>query len=284
MIVFPNAKINLGLNIISRRPDGYHDLDMVMIPVGWCDILEVVPARSGATTLTTSGRPVDCPTEKNLVYKAWKYLYDYLGGKLPPVDIYLHKVIPDGAGLGGGSSDAAFTLSSLNRLFSLGLSDETLCDIASRLGADCPFFIRNRPMLCRATGTDLSPVNVRLDDINAILIAKPRQISVSTAEAYSGVIPAVPLETTDSIVSASPPSSWRGRLINGFENHIFRMKPQIADVKQRIIDAGAVYASMSGSGSAVYGLFDNVKMAEQTAAGMTDCDCYVDILAESLLF
>lgn len=284
MIVFPNAKINLGLNIISRRPDGYHDLDMVMIPVGWCDILEVVPAHSGATTLTTSGRPVNCPVEKNLVYKAWKCLYDYLDGKLQPVDIYLHKVIPDGAGLGGGSSDAAFTLVALNRLFALGLPDETLCDIASRLGADCPFFIRNRPMLCRATGTELSPVNVRLDGVNAILIAKPKQVSVSTAEAYSGVIPAVPHETTDSIVSATPPSSWNGRLKNGFEDHIFKMKPEIADVKQHIITAGAVYASMSGSGSAVYGLFDDVKMAEQTAAGLTDCDCYVDILAESHLF
>ena len=119
MIVFPNAKINLGLNITSRRPDGYHDLDMVMMPVGWRDILEIVPAKDSATTLSVSGRSVGCPMEKNLVYRAWQKLNDAVDGNLPPVDIYLHKIIPDGAGLGGGSADAAFTLSALDSLFAL---------------------------------------------------------------------------------------------------------------------------------------------------------------------
>ena len=278
MVVFPNAKINLGLNIVGRRPDGYHNLDMVMMPVGWCDILEIVPAKGAETTLTTSGRPVNCPPEKNLVYKAWLYLNEYVGETLPPVDIYLRKIIPDGAGLGGGSSDAAFTLVALNKLFALDLSDAQLCEIAARLGADCPFFIYNRPMLCRETGTTMTPVEVNMDGIAAILIAKPEAVSVSTAEAYSGVKPSVPAETTGQIVSVLPPSQWHGRLINGFEQHIFLLKPEIAEIKQTLIDAGAVYASMSGSGSAVYGLFDDVILAEQTARKLSSCACHIDKL------
>lgn len=277
MVVFPNAKINLGLNIIARRSDGYHDLDMVMIPVKWCDILEVVPAKGNKTTLTTSGCPVNCPPEKNLVYKAWLLLNDYVDGDLPAADIYLHKIIPDGAGLGGGSSDAAFTLVALNKLFALDMSDEELCSIASRLGADCPFFIYNRPMLCRETGTTMTPVDVNMEGITAIVIAKPENVSVSTAEAYSGVKPETPETTTDIIVSL-PPSQWHDRLANGFERHIFQLKPEIAEVKRRIIDGGAVYASMSGSGSAVYGLFNDVRLAEQTMQNLPSCVCHIDRL------
>lgn len=279
MVVFPNAKINLGLNIVERRADGYHNLDMVMIPIDWCDILEIVPAKGKTTTLTTSGRPVDCPPEKNLVYKAWRLLNDYMEGNLPPVDIYLHKIIPDGAGLGGGSSDAAFTLKSLNDLFAIGLSVNELAKLASSLGADCPFFIHNRPMLCRGTGTEMSPLNVRLDGIKAILIVKPTDVSVSTAEAYSGVTPCKPLETTDSIVSTLPPNLWLDRLVNGFEKHIFALKPRISKIKRHILDNGAVYASMSGSGSAVYGLFEDVNLAEKTASSLDGCDCHIDKIA-----
>lgn len=273
MVVFPNAKINLGLNIISRRPDGYHNLDMVMMPVGWCDILEIVPATGTNTTLTVTGRPVACPPDKNLVYKAWSALNDALDGTLPPVDIYLRKIIPDGAGLGGGSSDAAFTLKVLNDMFALGL-DDRLCEIAAGLGADCPFFIHNRPMLCRGTGTEMTPAKVNLDGICSIVIAKPRAISVSTAEAYGGVKPAVPAETTDEIVKRHP-STWQGSLINGFEDHIFRMKPDIAAVKASLQSSGAVYTSMSGSGSAVYGLFDSANLADEAASHIEGCDCYV---------
>lgn len=276
MIVFPNAKINLGLNILSRRSDGYHNLDMVMIPVGWSDILEIVPAGGEVTTLTVSGRPVGCPTEKNLVYKAWRLLSDYIDGDLPPVDIFLHKIIPDGAGLGGGSSDAAFTLIALNKLFALGISDAQLCEIAGRLGADCPFFIYNRPMLCRETGTLMTPVEVNMSGIKAILIAKPEATSVSTAEAYSGVVPRQPEETCDIVVSSSSPDRWNGRLINGFEHHIIKLKPDIAEIKRLIIDGGAVYASMSGSGSAVYGMFDDVRLAEETARRLSGCACHID--------
>ena len=141
MILFPNAKINLGLFVTSTLPNGYHTIETVMAPIGWHDILEIVPARSSSTTLNVSGREIDCPIEKNLVYKAWKLMDDCYG--VGPVDIYLHKIIPDGAGLGGGSSDAAFTLKALDSIFNLQLSDAHLAELALRLGADCPFFIYN---------------------------------------------------------------------------------------------------------------------------------------------
>ncbi|MDE6368566.1 MAG: 4-(cytidine 5'-diphospho)-2-C-methyl-D-erythritol kinase [Muribaculaceae bacterium] len=275
MIIFPNAKINLGLNIVAKRPDGYHDLDMVMIPVGWRDILEIVPAKTDVTTLTTTGRPVGCPPEKNLVYKAWARLNEWLDGDLPPVDIYLHKIIPDGAGLGGGSADASFTLTALNNLFSLGLDKKTLCDIATTLGADCPFFIYNRPMLCSGTGTEMQPIDVRFDGVTHIVIAKPSGVSVSTAEAYGGVKPQTPSIFTEAAVTRHTPSEWPKLLFNGFEPHIFAAKPVIAAIKQKMYDSGAVYASMSGSGSAVYGLFSDAKMSEAAASLMDGCDVYV---------
>lgn len=274
MVVFPNAKINLGLNIISRRPDGYHDLDMVMMPVGWCDILEIVPSSGHDTTLTVTGRPVNCPAEKNLVYKAWSAFDRAIGGTLSPVDIFLRKIIPDGAGLGGGSADAAFTLKALNAMFSIGLDDSALCKIAAEIGADCPFFIHNRPMLCRGTGTEMTPISVNLEGVSHIVIAKPQSTVVSTAEAYGGVTPSVPAVTSDVIVSHAP-KTWQGTLINGFEDHIFRLKPEIGAIKELMLLSGAVYASMSGSGSAVYGLFDNAKMAEEAASRMETCDCFV---------
>ena len=279
MIVFPNAKINLGLNIIRRRSDGYHDLDMVMVPVGWRDILEIVPSSSGSTTLTTSGNEVNCPPEKNLVYKAWCRLNDFLDGDLAPVDMYLNKVIPDGAGLGGGSADAAFTLRALNSLFGLGLTDAKLCAIAAPLGADCPFFIHNRPMLCSGTGTDMLPVEVNFGSAIRIVIAEPGGVCVSTAEAYSGVTPSVPELTTGEIVSRLTPDEWHDKLFNGFEPHIFAAHPEIADVKRMMIASGAIYASMSGSGSAVYGLFGDAKMAEKAAADLKGCDIYSGDLA-----
>ena len=186
MITFPNAKINLGLDILRRREDGYHDIETVMVPVPWHDVLEIVPAKGEETTLTVTGRHVDCPPEKNLVMKAYRALEREVS--LPPVDIYLRKIIPDGAGLGGGSADASFTLRALNELFALGYNDEQLARVASTLGADCPFFIYNRPMLCTGTGTDMEPIDVDLQGLD-ILIAKP-DVSVPTAAAYSHTTPA----------------------------------------------------------------------------------------------
>lgn len=275
MILFPNAKINLGLNVTSRRPDGYHDLDMVMVPVGWCDILEMVPSKDRRNHIHVTGRKVDCPPEKNLVMKAVSALAEAIGADLPGVDIHLHKVIPDGAGLGGGSSDASFALRGLNEMFSLGLNNQRLAEIASMLGSDCPFFIYNRPMLCRGTGTRLSPIEIRTGNTTSIVIAKPAGVAVSTAEAYRGVKPSLPIETTDMIVGSVPPEQWYGRLKNDFESHIFDLRPEISLVKERLIADGAVYASMSGSGSAVYGLFTNAKMAEQAAVNLTECEVFI---------
>lgn len=256
MILFPNAKINIGLDILRKRPDGYHDISTVMYPVGWCDVLEIVPAKGLSTTLTTTGRKVDCPPEKNLVMKAYRALEDVVED-LPPVDIYLRKVIPDGAGLGGGSADAAFTLVGLNELFSLGLSEERLSAIAAGLGADCSFFIYNKPMLCTATGTTMSPIDVPSLKCYNLLIVKP-QVSVPTAAAYAGVTPVIPQHDLSALIGGFP---FEKLIKNDFEKSIFPVYPEIERVKDCLYnELGAVYASMSGSGSAVYALFDADKM------------------------
>ncbi len=253
MIQFPNAKINIGLNIVRKRPDGYHDLSTLFYPVGWCDILEIVPSGGGVTTLHISGRNVDCPPEKNLVMKAYKALSKVVD--LPAVDIYLHKVIPDGAGLGGGSSDAAFTLLGLNKLFSLGMSESSLADIAVTIGADCPFFIYNRPMLATGIGDQFAPTDLSLKGYLSAIV-KPDE-SVSTKEAYSGVSPHKP-EAEISDLVLSPVADWRARLINDFERSIFPSHQAIAEVKRRLYELGALYASMSGSGASVYGIFQGM--------------------------
>jgi len=267
MITFPNAKINLGLDILRRREDGYHDIETVMVPVPWRDVLEIVPAKGMETTLTVTGRHVECPPEKNLVMKAYRALERE--ASLPPVDIYLRKIIPDGAGLGGGSADAAFTLRTLNDLFALGYSDAELSRIASTLGADCPFFIYNRPMLCTGTGTDMEPIEVNLHGMY-ILIAKP-DVSVPTAAAYSHTTPAIPEVTAREIV-ADAPSTWAGRLKNDFESSVFPAYPAIAALKERIMSLGPVYAAMSGSGASVFGLFGSDILSPSARKMFTDCD------------
>lgn len=272
MVLFPNAKINLGLCVTARRPDGYHDLSTVMLPTGWCDVLEIVPGRGEAHTLTVSGRAVDCPPEKNLVMKALRALESETG-PLAPVDIYLEKIIPDGAGLGGGSADAAFTLRGLNEVLGLGLDDGRLAAVAARVGADCPFFIYNRPALCTGTGTDVSPMEIPSLAGFTLAIAKGRGGSVSTAEAYRGITPRRP-EYDPRETVALPPAEWAGRLVNDFEPTVFAALPAVAALKQHMYDSGAVYASMSGSGSAVYGIFTDDKLARRALGRLTDCDTW----------
>lgn len=273
MILFPNAKINIGLNVTAKRPDGYHDLVTLFYPVGWHDILEIVPAKGTRTTLMVTGRTVDCPPEKNLVVKAYRSLNEVV--PLPEVDIYLHKIIPDGAGLGGGSSDAAFTLIALNRMFGLELSDETLAEIAGRLGADCPFFIYNKPVMATGIGDCFSSHSLSLKGMT-IAIIKPAE-SVSTAEAYRGVVPASP-EWDLAPVLLEDVTTWRDRVVNDFERSVIPAHPVIGDIKQRLYDMGALYASMSGSGAAVYGIFpsgsaDN--LSQTVASEFEGCDTYV---------
>lgn len=260
MLVFPNAKINIGLYITAKRTDGYHDIVTAMLPADWRDILEIVPAKGTETTLTVTGRHVDCPPEKNLVMKAYRAMEEMYD--LPAVDIYLHKVIPDGAGLGGGSADAAFTLRVLNDMFDLNLSTEGLAAIASRLGSDCPFFIYNRPMLATGTGTDLSPVDVNLSGYN-LLIIKP-DVHVSTAEAYGGCKPEPMKIDLTAILSTVPPEEWGiAGIANDFEKSVFPAHPAIARLKADIAEMGAVYTSMSGSGASVFGIFDRDILAEE---------------------
>lgn len=268
MILFPNAKINIGLDVVNRRSDGYHDLVTLFYPVPWRDMLEIVPASGGETTLTVTGRCVDCPPEKNLVMKAYRALDAVV--PLPPVDIYLHKIIPDGAGLGGGSADAAFTLVGLNRMFDLGLSSTRLAGIASKLGADCAFFVYDRPMLARGIGDVLTDCDLDLSGYS-IAIVKP-QVGVSTAEAYNGVVPAVPPVDLGQLIAGGV-ESWAGKVKNDFERSIFKAHPVIAGIKEQLYEMGAVYASMSGSGASVYGIF--AKECDTLSAKVKDlfCDC-----------
>ena len=271
MIRFPTAKINIGLDIVNRRQDGYHDIVSVFYPLPWRDILEIVPAKGAETTLTVTGRPCDCPTESNLVMKAYLAL-DAVAGPLPASDIFLHKVIPDGAGLGGGSADAAFTLAMLNDIHTLGLSRENLAEIAGQIGADCAFFVWNRPMIATGTGTDLQPIDLSLEGM-WITVVKP-QAHVSTREAYAHVTPRLPeLHLPDEIISRKP-AEWSGRVKNDFEESVFAQRPEIAAVKSRLAESGAVYASMSGSGSAVYALFESDTLAEKAAAMFPGCDTF----------
>lgn len=276
MILFPNAKINIGLNITGKRSDGYHDIVTLFYPVPWRDILEIVPAKSTKTTLTVTGRHVDCPPEKNLVIKAYNALNDII--PLPPVDIHLHKIIPDGAGLGGGSADASFTLKGLNRMFELGLSDDTLAGTAAKLGADCAFFIYNRPRIARGIGNIFSDIDIDLS-MYTIAIVKPSD-GVSTAQAYSGVhpsMPAIPLEDTlkDDI------SKWKDTIYNDFEKSVFPLRPEIEAAKKTLYDMGAVYASMTGSGASVYGIFttDSDTLSATVGAMFPDYDTLVQPLA-----
>ena len=273
MVVFPQSKINLGLYIERRRPDGYHDIATVMMPTAWSDVLEIVPGKSSRTTLTCYGRRVDCPPEKNLVVKAYRALADELGG-LPPVDIYLEKVVPDGAGLGGGSADAAATITCLDELLQLGLTPQRMAGVAARVGADCPLFVYRRPMLATGTGTTLTEVDVDLSGYT-LLIAKPQGCAVSTAQAYAGVTPSGPAPDIVSLLR-QPVGRWQQSLHNEFEPSVIAQAPAIGRVKQAMLGNGAVYAAMSGSGAAVFGLFADRDAAERTKSQLPGCDSWMN--------
>lgn len=259
MIVFPCCKINLGLNVTERRPDGYHNLETIFYPIPLTDALEVVPIKEETDVpyhLTQYGSIIDGPAEKNLVVKAYLMLKnDY---DLPSVDIHLYKHIPSGAGLGGGSADAAYMLCLLNKLFDLQLSEEKLIGYASHLGADCAFFIHGRPTFATGIGNIFTPIDLNLKGWQ-IVIVKP-DIFVSTPEAFRGITPHKPALSLLDIVK-QPISTWKQTMLNDFEDSIFPAHPRIAEIKEQLYESGAVYAAMSGSGSSVFGLFnidDNV--------------------------
>ena len=260
MVKFVNAKLNLGLNIIRKRTDGYHELETLFYPVGkyngtpvnpepFCDILEIIPAED--TEFIFSGRNVACPLEKNLVYKAW-LIFKERYPESSAFRIRLDKHLPDGAGLGGGSADASAVLCMLNELNGFPLKHDDLLEMALKLGADCPFFIYNRPCYAEGIGEKLRPVDVDLSGWWCLLV-KP-DISISTKEAFSGISPAIPDECLKDILYLSP-EEWQGRLVNDFEGSLFPNHSVLPAIKNRLMDLGAVYASMSGSGSTVFGLF-----------------------------
>ena len=255
MVTFPNAKINLGLDVVSKRPDGYHNLETVFYPVPLEDILEItVNSDSGAPdyTFTMKNAHFEGSDDDNLVVKAYKILA--AEHKLPKVAITLYKNIPTGAGLGGGSADAAFALKMLNSIASLGLSDHALEDYAARLGADCAFFIRNAPAHATGIGNILSPVECNLKGYTLVLV-KPG-IHISTKEAYSLVRPSEPEIRIADIISL-PAEEWKGKMKNDFEKSVFAAHPSMESIKEKLYSMGAVYASMSGSGSAFFGIFSN---------------------------
>lgn len=251
MIRFPNAKINLGLNVIERRADGYHNIETLFYPTGLCDVLEVLPSDSFA--FSSSGLTLDADSEQNLVVKAYRILQSDF--KLPPVAIHLHKIIPFGAGLGGGSSDAASMLQMLNRMFNLSIDPGNLADYATRLGADCPFFLHNQPAIARGIGDILEPSECSLLDWYLVLI-KP-DFGINTAWAYRQLIPGRPAISPGTVLKHSV-DDWKGLLKNDFEAAVVTQYPEIGEIVKTLYDAGAAYVAMSGSGSAVYGLFRKV--------------------------
>ncbi len=254
MITFPNAKINLGLNITEKRPDGYHNLETIFYPLPIEDALEVNVWNGGNEKyhLHQSGLEIAGAAENNLVVKAYKMLDEEYN--LPPVDIHLFKHIPSGAGLGGGSADAAFMLKLLNGKFSLGLTDDTLEEYAARLGADCAFFIKNEPTYAEGIGNIFSPISLSLKGYKLLLV-KP-DIFVSTRDAFSKIKPCHPKKSLKEIVLL-PIEEWKEYMFNDFEESVFPQFPAIGDIKEEMYKQGAVYASMSGSGSSVYGLFNS---------------------------
>lgn len=253
MITFPNAKINLGLNIIEKRPDGYHNLETIFYPINLQDALEVTRRENGEHeyTLHISGASLDGEPEDNLVVKAYKLLKkDH--PRMLPIDVHMYKHIPAGAGLGGGSSDAAHMIKLLNDKFSLGLSTEQMEEYAAQLGADCAFFIRNRPVFATGIGNIFEPIELSLKGYHIILV-KP-DIFVSTRDAFAEIKPVRPAVSLKEIVK-QPIEIWKGNMKNDFEDSVFKKFPEIAAIKDELYDLGAVYAAMSGSGSSVYGIF-----------------------------
>jgi 4-diphosphocytidyl-2-C-methyl-D-erythritol kinase len=260
MICFPNCKINLGLYITRKRDDGYHDLETVFYPIKTGllnDALEIVPSKDGAQ-LHMSGLPVTGNIEDNLVWKAYKLLQAAYPGKVPPLDIFLHKALPMGAGMGGGSADGAFMLRLINDYCGLGLTDEQLARHALQLGSDCPFFIYNTPQFATGRGEVMHPITVDLSCYSIQLICP--EVHVSTRDAFANISPRpAPFGLLD--IGSMHVEEWKHHVSNDFEQTVFSKHPALAAIKQQLYEQGAVYASMSGSGSAMYGLFPKGKKA-----------------------
>lgn len=261
MIVYPNAKINLGLNVLRKRNDGYHDIDSVFYPVQWKDILEIIPAEEQSqVTASYSGLPIPGDQNDNLCLKAYQLLAkDYA---LPGIKMHLHKIIPMGAGLGGGSADGAYMLRILNTFFSLEIGDDKLENYAAQLGSDCPFFIKNQA--AHVTGRGEKMVPIALDLSNYFILLINPGLHIGTREAYAGISPSELFPSPLEIVNR-PIETWKSNLKNDFETSAFALFPEIRNIKESLYGQGALYASMTGSGSTVFGIFsmDPTKIAEE---------------------
>jgi 4-diphosphocytidyl-2-C-methyl-D-erythritol kinase len=255
MITFPNAKINLGLNIVSKRSDGYHNLETVFYPIFIEDALEIIPCATAykeTPNFEITGNKIEGNPEDNLVMKALNLMKEEYP-QIPDINIYLHKHIPSEAGLGGGSSDGAFMLRLLNETFELGATEEQLLVKAAKLGADCPFFIKNTPTYAEGIGDVLTPLDLSLKG-KYILLVKP-DLSISTKEAFANIKPNIPALSAKDICSR-PMEEWKDLLKNDFEDSIFPQHSKLKEIKEHIYSSGAIYAAMSGSGSTIYGIFE----------------------------
>lgn len=254
MIVFPNCKINLGLHILQKRADGFHDLETVFYPIALQDALEIVQVSPSSSNiqLTTSGLTIDSSTDQNICFKAYQLLKKEFP-ELPPIKMHLHKVIPSGAGLGGGSSDGAFTLTLLNKKFNLELTEDQLINYALQLGSDCPFFIKNKPCYATDRGENLEEIDLNLSNYKIILV-NPK-IHIHTGKAFSKITPNKGRTSIKETIR-KPIEQWKAVLRNDFEEIVFADHTEIKNIKENLYQKGAVYASMSGSGSTVYGLFE----------------------------
>lgn len=262
MLLFPNAKINIGLNITNKRPDGFHNIQSIFYPIGLCDALEVIEntdKNAPPVTITFSGIDIPSTINDNLCVKAYYIVNsDY---PLPNIKIHLHKHIPIGAGLGGGSADAAFFLRLLNDKFELGLAWGELHNYARQLGSDCSFFITNNPAYVQGKGEQYETISLSLNAYHIVLIYP--HIHINTAKAYSGVKPATPTRSLEEDILL-PVEEWKHYIHNQFEDTVFPQFPKLKKIKEQLYNYGAVYAAMSGSGSTVYGIFkEKINLQEQ---------------------
>lgn len=263
MIAFPHGKINLGLQVNSKRPDRYHELDTCFYPIPWTDILEIIPASE--FSFTVSGIAIPGDQTENLCIRAYELLKSDFDFR--PVKIHLHKIIPTGAGLGGGSSDASFTLRLLNDMLDLGLSVSSLKEYAVKLGSDCAFFLEDGPKIASGRGDVLNEIKINLRGLQICIVLPPQRIA--TKDAYRWIQPKAHATNIQEVIENFPLSKWNELLVNDFESSIFNRYPEIKSIKDTLYQSGAIYSSMSGSGSAVYGLFESKINLENKFPGCT---------------
>ena len=282
MILHPHAKINLGLRILRRRPDGYHDIESCMLPIGWADQLAVeIAAEATEDSYEIAGLAGELPIERNLVYKAVQLLRAQ-HSEIPPLQLKLEKLIPTEAGLGGGSADAAYTLLAINELCHLDLSTAQLEAMAGELGSDCPFFIQSRPVLVTGRGERLTPLTMPPTLLGKWLLVVKPPIGMSTAEAYRQVTRHPEAEGKLTALLEQPIGQWRELIVNDFESVVFAHNPELATLRDTLYRHGALYAAMSGSGTALYGIFADNPLLDDTAPlvpHLTDLPVWVERLA-----